>query len=193
VHDPVARTDQAGADLQRSFQRPRLAAHPYGGCRRPRHQGQALEGVSGGQQDLHGPSRDGYNQLPYLTGQQDRGARNSYFYFNDDGDFVAIRRENWKAVFEEQRAPGTLLVWAEPFTKLRLPKLYDLRSDPYEKADITSNTYYDWYLSNAGLIYGLLAESAKFLETFKEFPPSQSAGSFNLDAAVAKLRAATSK
>ena len=136
---------------------------------------------------------DGYNQLPYLTGQQDRGARNSYFYFNDDGDFVAIRRENWKAVFEEQRAPGTLLVWAEPFTKLRLPKLYDLRSDPYEKADITSNTYYDWYLSNAGLIYGLLAESAKFLETFKEFPPSQSAGSFNLDAAVAKLRAATSK
>ena len=136
---------------------------------------------------------DGYNQLPYLTGEQDRGARNSYFYFNDDGDFVAIRRENWKAVFEEQRAPGTLLVWAEPFTKLRLPKLYDLRSDPYEKADITSNTYYDWYLSNAGLIYGLLAESAKFLETFKEFPPSQSAGSFNLDAAVAKLRAATSK
>ena len=83
---------------------------------------------------------DGYNQLPYLTGQQPNSARKEFIYFNDDGDLVALRYENWKFVFEEQRAPGTLRIWAEPFTKLRVPKLFDLRSDPYERADVTSNT-----------------------------------------------------
>jgi arylsulfatase len=131
---------------------------------------------------------DGYNQLPYLTGQQERGARTDYFYFNDDGDLVAMRYENWKIVFEEQRAPGTLRIWAEPFTTLRLPKLFDLRADPYERADITSNTYYDWFMSNSGILYGMLAVATQFLETFKEFPPSQRAGSFGIDQAVEKLR-----
>ena len=91
---------------------------------------------------------DGYNQLPYLTGQQERGARKEFVYFNDDGDVVAVRYENWKVVFEEQRAQGTLRIWAEPFTKLRVPKLFDLRSDPYERADVTSNSYYDWFMSD---------------------------------------------
>jgi arylsulfatase A-like enzyme len=131
---------------------------------------------------------DGYNQLPYLTGQQEHGERHDFFYFNDDGDLVSVRYENWKMVFEEQRAEGTLRIWAEPFTDLRVPKLFDLRADPYERADITSNTYYDWFLSNAGIMYGMLAVSSKFLDTFKEFPPSQRAGSFNIDQAVESLR-----
>jgi len=131
---------------------------------------------------------DGYNQLPYLTGQQPRGARTDFFYFNDDGDLVAMRYENWKIVFEEQRAVGTLRIWAEPFTTLRTPKLFDLRADPYERADITSNTYYDWFMSNAGIIYGMLAVSTQFLDTFKDFPPSQRAGSFGIDQAVERLR-----
>jgi arylsulfatase len=91
-------------------------------------------------------------------------------------------------VFEEQRAPGTLRVWAEPFTKLRLPKFFDLRADPYERADVTSNTYYDWFISNGGILYGGLAVASQFLETFKEFPPSQSAASFTIDQAVEQLR-----
>jgi arylsulfatase len=122
---------------------------------------------------------DGYNQLPYLTGQQDRGARKEFFYFNDDGDLVGMRHENWKMVFEEQRAPGTLRVWAEPFTQLRVPKMFDLRSDPYERADITSNTYYDWLLSRAYLLVAAQAEVAKFMATFKDFPPRQRAASFS--------------
>jgi arylsulfatase len=131
---------------------------------------------------------DGYNQLPYLTGQAEKSPRRSFVYFNDDGDLVAVRYENWKAVFMEQRAPGTLRVWAEPFTPLRLPKLFDLRADPYERADITSNTYYDWYISNAGIIYGLLAGTEQFLNTFKDYPPRQRAATFSIDQAVEKMR-----
>jgi len=131
---------------------------------------------------------DGYNQLPYLTGQQPKGARNRFIYFNDDGDIVAARYENWKIVFEEQRATGTMRIWAEPFTKLRLPKFFELRSDPYERADITSNTYYDWQLENAGILYGMLAGVGEFLQTFKEFPPSQRPQSFSIDQMVEQLQ-----
>jgi arylsulfatase A-like enzyme len=132
---------------------------------------------------------DGYNQLPYLLGQEEKSPRRGFFYFNDDGDLVGLRYENWKVVFMEQRAPGTLLVWAEPFTPLRTPKLFDLRADPYERADITSNTYYDWYLSNlAGPVLGSQAATVKFLETFKEFPPSQRPASFTIDQAVEKMK-----
>jgi arylsulfatase len=130
---------------------------------------------------------DGYNQLPYLTGQQPKGARDRFVYFNDDADIVAARYENWKMVFEEQRATGTMRIWAEPFTKLRLPKMFDLRSDPFERADITSNTYYDWFLSNDGIMYGMLAGVGEFLQTFKEFPPSQRPQSFSIDQMVDKL------
>ncbi|ACA15720.1 sulfatase [Methylobacterium sp. 4-46] len=134
---------------------------------------------------------DGYNQLPYLTGQQDRSARNKFFYFNDDGDLVAMRYENWKIVFEEQRAPGTMRIWAEPFTTLRMPKLFDLRADPYERADITSNTYYDWFVSQPYLIFPAQEEVAKFLATFREFPPRQRAASFSIDQIIEKMRRAT--
>ena len=124
---------------------------------------------------------DGYNQLPYLTGQQEKSARPYFIYFNDDADLVAMRYANWKIVFEEQRAPGTLLVWAEPFTKLRVAKFYDLRADPFERADITSNTYWDWLISHAYIQYGAVAEIAKYLETYKEYPPSQRPASFSVD------------
>jgi arylsulfatase A-like enzyme len=131
---------------------------------------------------------DGYDQLPYLTGRQPKSARQDFVYFNDDGDLVGVRVANWKIVFEEQRAPGTLRVWAEPFTALRTPKLFDLHSDPYERADITSNTYYDWLLSKAYVFLGAQEVIGKFLETFKEFPPSQRPASFTIDQAMEKLR-----
>jgi len=132
---------------------------------------------------------DGYNQLPYLTGQQPRSARKEFIYINDDGDIVAARYENWKIVFEEQRATGTLRIWAEPFTRLRVPKVFDLRSDPYERADVTSNTYYDWFMSDAmGIMYGAQPFVADFLATFKEYPPSQRAASFSIDQIVEKMQ-----
>jgi arylsulfatase len=131
---------------------------------------------------------DGYNQLPYFSGQQQKGARNLFFCFNDDGDLVAMRYENWKWVFLEQRATGTLRVWAEPFTPLRLPKLFDLHADPYERADMTSNTYYDWVISKEGLLLASTVAIGPFLQTFKEFPPSQRAATFTIDQAMEKLK-----
>src|SRR5216684_4870355 len=132
---------------------------------------------------------DGYNQLPYLTGQQERSARKEFFYFDDDGDVVALRYENWKVVFEEQRAQGTMRIWAEPFTKLRVPKLFDLRSDPYERADITSNTYYDWFMGDGAAPF-LASQSlvGPFLATFKDYPPSQRPSSFSIDQIVEKMQ-----
>ncbi|WP_197442933.1 arylsulfatase [Lignipirellula cremea] len=132
---------------------------------------------------------DGYNQLPYLTGQVKKSPRRGFFYFNDDGDLVGLRVENWKIVFLEQRAKGTLRVWAEPFTPLRLPKLFDLRADPFERADVTSNTYYDWLLSQPYIFMAGQAVTEKFLDTFKEYPPRQKAASFSIDQAVDKMRA----
>ncbi|MHC5543528.1 sulfatase-like hydrolase/transferase, partial [Singulisphaera rosea] len=131
---------------------------------------------------------DGVNQLAYLTGEQPRSARKGFYYFNDDGDLVAARYLNWKFVFLEQRAPGTLRVWAEPFTKLRLPLFYDLHADPYERADITSNTYYDWMLDHAFILYPMTDVMGSFLMSFKEFPPRQRAASFTIDQAMEKLR-----
>jgi arylsulfatase A-like enzyme len=131
---------------------------------------------------------DGYNQLPYLLGESDKSPRRGFFYFNDDGDLVSLRVENWKVVFMEQRVPGTMRVWAEPFTPLRMPKLFDLRADPYERADITSNTYYDWFISQPYLVFAAQVVTAKFLDTFKEFPPRQRAASFSIDQAVEKMK-----
>ena len=131
---------------------------------------------------------DGYNQLPYLLGQQERSARKEFFYFNDDGDLVAMRYENWKVVFEEQRAPGTMRVWAEPFTSLRMPKLFDLRADPYERADVTSNTYYDWFISQPYLIFAAQAGVTRFMQTFKDYPPRQRAASFSVDQIIDNMK-----
>ncbi|WP_312362821.1 arylsulfatase [Ensifer sp.] len=131
---------------------------------------------------------DGYNQLDYLTGRSPDSARKEFYYFNDDGDLVAMRYENWKLVFEEQRAIGTMAIWAEPFTKLRVPKMFDLRADPYEKADITSNTYWDWLFTHAYLVVPAQASVAKFFETFKEYPPAQRPASFSIDQIQERLQ-----
>ncbi|HVH11636.1 MAG TPA: sulfatase-like hydrolase/transferase [Longimicrobium sp.] len=130
---------------------------------------------------------DGYNLVPYLTGESRESPRDIFFYFSDDGDVLAIRYRNWKLVFMEQRAQGTLRIWAEPFTPLRLPKIFNLRMDPFERADVTSNTYYDWLLHNAFFLYAAQFGAAKFAETFKEFPPAQTPGSFTLNDALAKM------
>jgi arylsulfatase A-like enzyme len=132
---------------------------------------------------------DGYNQLPYLTGQQPNSARHEFFYFNDDGDLVAMRYDNWKVVFEEQRVAGTLRIWAEPFTNLRVPKIFNLRMDPYERADVTSNSYYDWFMSDgAAVMLAAPPIAGQFLATFKDFPPSQRPSSFGIDQMVEKMR-----
>jgi hypothetical protein len=124
---------------------------------------------------------DGYNQLPYLTGQQPKSARDDFYYFNDDGDLVAICFGDWKAVFQEQRAPGNLNIWQNPFTPLRLPKVFNLRMDPYERADITSDQYNDWLVKNAYLTAIATMKASAFLETFIDYPPSQRPASFSID------------
>jgi arylsulfatase A-like enzyme len=124
---------------------------------------------------------DGFNQLPYLTGQQDKSARKEFFYFNDDGQLVAMRYENWKFVFCEQRAEGTLRIWAEPFVCLRLPKIFNVRMDPYERADVTSNTYYEYLLERAFLVVPTQAIVGQFIATFRDFPPRQRPSSFSVD------------
>ena len=131
---------------------------------------------------------DGFNQLPLLTGETEKSARRVFFYFNDDGDLVALRFENWKVVFMEQRKPGTLAVWSEPFTTLRVPKLYDLHADPFEQADITSNSYYQWQIEQGYLMFAASTVADGFLKTFKDFPPSQRAASFTIDQAMEKMK-----
>jgi arylsulfatase len=130
---------------------------------------------------------DGYNLLPYLTGEAEKSPRPGYFYFSDDGDLTAFRLDNWKLVFMEQRATGTLQIWAEPFVALRVPKLFNLRTDPYERADVTSNTYYDWFLDHAYLFVPAQTIVGEFLATFRDYPPRQKAASFNLDQVMEKL------
>jgi len=130
---------------------------------------------------------DGYDLLPVLTGEAEEGPRNEIFYFSDDGDLTALRYRDWKMIFMEQRAAGTLLVWANPFTPLRVPLIFNLRRDPYERSQITSNTYYDWMIDRAYLLVPAQAYVANFLETFKQFPPRQKAASFSLDQAMEKL------
>jgi arylsulfatase len=130
---------------------------------------------------------DGYNFLPYLTGKEKAGPRKGLIYFDDDGDLVAMRFDNWKITFLEQRCPGTLLIWGEPFTKLRIPKIHNLRTDPYERADITSNTYWDWYLSHAYMIMAAQGLATEFVKTFADYPPRQKAASFTIDDALSAM------
>jgi arylsulfatase len=133
---------------------------------------------------------DGHNLLPFLTTKGVRSPRPGFLYFDDDGDLVALRLDNWKAVFMEQRMQGTLRIWQEPFVPLRFPKLFNLRTDPYERADITSNTYWDWILEHVYLFIPAQELVARFLATFGEFPPRQKAASFTIDQVVAKMMAA---
>ena len=136
---------------------------------------------------------DGDNLVPYLTGQVAKSPRESFLYINDDQQLVALRYSNWKMVFMEQRIPGTLRIWAEPFVTLRVPKIFNLRTDPYERADITSNTYYDWLMDHVYLLVGAQDYVGAFLMTFKEYPQRQKAATFNLEEVMKKLQETTHK
>jgi arylsulfatase len=130
---------------------------------------------------------DGYDQSKFLTtvsgtigtANDAKSARNMFFYSNDDGLLVALRQGDYKYVFSEQRAQGTMALWAEPFTTLRLQKIFNVMMDPFERADITSNTYWDWQLNHVGSMYGVMDEVFKFAGTFKEYPPRSTPPSFN--------------
>jgi arylsulfatase len=131
---------------------------------------------------------DGHNQLDYITGAAAESPRQHFFYVSDDGDLTALRYDNWKFVFLEQRATGTIRIWAEPYTELRVPKIFNLKTDPYERADITSNTYYDWLLDHAWAMIPAQAYVAEMLATLAQFPPRQEPASFSVDKVLAKMR-----
>ena len=133
---------------------------------------------------------DGYNFLPYFTGQAEKGPRQGIIYFSDDGDLVGLRYDNWKFVFAEQRVQGTIQIWAEPFVFLRVPKIFNLRTDPFERADITSNTYYDWMIDRVYLTYAAQFIVQEFLATFQEFPPRMKPASFSVDQVLEKMEQA---
>jgi arylsulfatase len=123
---------------------------------------------------------DGYNMLPYLTGAVTESPRKAFFYISDDGEVMAVRMGDWKAVFGEQKAEQ-MRVWLEPLEKLRGPLLFNLRRDPFERAQHNSNTYYDWLMSHAFLLYEMQALVAGTLDDFVKYPPRQKPASFNLD------------
>jgi arylsulfatase len=130
---------------------------------------------------------DGYNMLDYLSGKTGKSPRHEFWYINDDGQIVAARYDDWKVVFLENRGQA-FGVWREPFVELRVPLLFNLRRDPFEKAQHNSNTYNDWFLDRPFVIVPIQGLAAKFLMTMQEFPPSQSPGSFNLSKIEEKLR-----
>ncbi len=132
---------------------------------------------------------DGYNFLPYFKGEVEEGPRKEIFYFSDDGDLTALRYDDWKLIFLEQKAWGTLRAWMEPWTELRIPLIINLRRDPYERAYRTSNTYYDWLLNRAYFLVPAQQYVGNFLATFQEFPPRQKAASFNLEQVMEKMTA----
>ncbi len=130
---------------------------------------------------------DGYNFLPFLTGETETAPRHEIFYFSDDGDLTALRYDDWKMIFMEQRAEATLQAWIDPFIPLRVPMIYNLRRDPYERASITSNTYFDWMIDRVYLLVPAQTYVGQFLATFQEYPPRQKAASFSLDQVMEKL------
>ena len=131
---------------------------------------------------------DGYNFLPYLTGQEKKPPRKEIFYFADTGELTALRYNDWKAIFLEQKEYATLRAWIEPWTPLRIPLITNLRRDPYERAHVTSNTYYDWMIDRVFFLIPAQAYVGNFLETFKEFPPRQKPASFSIDQVMEKLK-----
>ena len=131
---------------------------------------------------------DGYNLTDHLKDPDNTPSpRKEIFYFSDDGDLTALRYNDWKAIFMEQKAQGTFRVWMEPFVPLRVPLILNLRRDPYERAPLTSNTYYDWLIDRAFLLVPAQSYVGQFLATFKEYPPRQKAASFTLDQVMEKL------
>ncbi len=130
---------------------------------------------------------DGYNFLPYFTGREKKGPRKEMFYFTDDGSLSALRYGDWKLVFSEQRAHG-FDVWQEPLVPLRVPKLFNLRRDPFERADHEAFGYERWRIDRLFALVPAQVYVAKFLGTFREFPPRQKPGSFSLDRVLEELQ-----
>ncbi|MFW2366670.1 MAG: arylsulfatase [Desulforhopalus sp.] len=130
---------------------------------------------------------DGYDITSLITNQEKKSPRKEIFYFSDDGDLTALRYDDWKLIFMEQRVEATFQAWQEPFIPLRVPLIFNLRRDPYERSQITSNTYYDWLLDRAYLLVPAQTYVGRFLKTFQEFPPRQKAASFSLEKVMAKL------
>ena len=134
---------------------------------------------------------DGYNLLDYLSGKAKDSPRKEFIYVGDDGaEVVAIRVGDWKATYLENRA-DQLQVWREPFVHLRLPLLFNLRRDPFEKSQHNSNTYHDWMIDRAFVLVPLQAVASKFLMTLKEFPPSQKPGDWSLDSLEKQIKGMT--
>jgi arylsulfatase len=131
---------------------------------------------------------DGWNMLPYLTGQAKESPRNVFFYMSDDGDVMAVRHGDWKFVLGEQRAMQ-MRVWMEPLSKLRVPLMFNLRRDPFERAQHNSNTYYDWMMYHAFKLYEMQAVVAAQIADFEKFPPRQKPASFNLDSVMRQMEA----
>jgi arylsulfatase A-like enzyme len=131
---------------------------------------------------------DGYDMLPYLTGEVKESPRHEFMYVNDDGQIVAIRYDAWKAVFLENRGVA-FGVWREPFVQLRIPLLFNLRRDPFEKAQHNSNTYDDWFLDRVYALGPMQQFAARFLKTMADYPPSQTPGSFNLEKVQKQIEA----
>ncbi len=129
---------------------------------------------------------DGYNFLPYLTGEAKQSPREEFLYFSDDGMLVGIRVKDWKVVYAEQRATK-FQVWREPFVRLRIPKLFNLRRDPFERADTDSNTYNTWWENNSAWIFYGSGTALNFAQTFKQFPSRQAPNSFTVDGVVEQL------
>ena len=132
---------------------------------------------------------DGYNFLPFFSGEEKKGPRVEFYYFSDDGDLTALRYDNFKAVFMEQRVQGTCAIWSDPFIVLRVPKIFNLKTDPYERADITSNTYWDWMFDHVYLLLAAQKVVGEFMATFQQYPPRQKAASFTVGDVVEKLTA----
>lgn len=129
---------------------------------------------------------DGYNFLPYLTGKKEKGPREVFHYLDDQGTPVGIRMGDWKIVYKEQRAK-TFALWSEPMVTLRIPKIFNLRRDPYERADENSNTYWEWFMQRAPYVYKGLALTSQYLQTFQQYPPSQRASSWSIDGLTEKF------
>jgi arylsulfatase len=125
---------------------------------------------------------DGYNLLPFLKGETKASPRDGFVYWSDDGDLVALRVRQYKIVFQEQRHEG-FAIWREPFSNMRIPKMFNLRSDPFERGD--SSIFYDkWSADHVFLQVPAQAIVAKWLDSFKEFPPRAKAASFTIDQVV---------
>jgi arylsulfatase len=137
---------------------------------------------------------DGYNLLPNLTstaGDNAAWPRREFIYWNDGGQLVALRYDDWKLVFMEQREKG-FMVWSEPFVPLRVPKIFNLRTDPFERADTDANNYERWWIERVFALVPAQTFVKEYIDTFKEFPPRQKPAKFNVDDALSTLKSAPS-